>query len=65
MLVVGLLQDGAEEVREDMATSVGIILSSLAPSVGMSLFVCILQIPFVWTGYVNIAPALCVDRLLY
>lgn len=34
MLVVGLLQDGAEEVREDMAVSVGFILSSLAPSVG-------------------------------
>ena len=38
MLVVGLLQDGVEEVREEMATSVGTILSSLSPSVGMRVF---------------------------
>ena len=37
MLVVGLLQDGVEEVREEMATSVGTILSSLSPSVGMRI----------------------------
>ena len=37
LLVVGLLQDGDEEVRDDMATSVGAILSSLPPSVGGSL----------------------------
>ena len=35
MLVVCLLQDGAEEVRDDMASSVGTILSSLAPVVSM------------------------------
>ena len=35
MLVVSLLQDGDEEVRDDMATSVGIILSSLTHSAGM------------------------------
>ena len=34
VLVVSLLQDGDEEVRDDMATSVGIILSSLSHSVG-------------------------------
>ena len=35
MLVVGLLQDGVQEVREEMATSVGTILFSLSPSVGL------------------------------
>lgn len=44
MLIVGLLQDDVEVVREKMATSVGTILSSLSLelSVGMRIFhVCI------------------------
>ena len=38
MLIVCLLQDGAEEVREDMAASVGTVLSSLSQTNGKCLF---------------------------
>ena len=35
LLVVGLLQDGDEEVRNDMADSIGTVLSFLSSHVGM------------------------------
>ena len=37
LLVVGLLQDGEEEVRNEMACSIGTILSTIPASVGMCM----------------------------
>ena len=76
LLVVGLLQDGDEEVRNDMADSIGTLLSSLSSYVGMCIHVLYTQcvyvcyIPYVYTCVIypmciRVLYTLCATDVLY